>query len=147
MKVILLRDIPKLGRKYEVKTVSDGYGLNLLIPKGLAETASPSAEKKAEKMKLAEASHKKVQEDLLFKNLKSVDGVTLELTEKTNEKGHLFAGIHKEEIVAKMKEQKQIDLLPEFILLDRPIKEVGEHEIEVKVKDKTAKLKVVVKSF
>ncbi len=144
MKIILLKDILKIGRKYEIKNVSDGFAFNSLIPKGLAEVATASAVKRAEKMKSEDTTHKKVQEDLLLMNIKAIDGMTLEISERANEKGHLFAGIHKEEIIAKVREKKSIDLLPEFIMLKRPIKEVGEFEIEIKAQDKKAKLKLVV---
>ncbi len=143
MKIILLHDIAKIGKKYDVKNVSDGHALNLLIPKGLAIVANDSALKKVEKLKSEDTAHKKIQEDLLLMNLKSVEGMTLEISEKANEKGHLFAGVHKEEIIAKMKE-KHINLLPEFIVLEKPIKEVGEHAIEIKVQDKKAILKLVI---
>lgn len=144
MKIILLKDVPKTGKKYDVKTVSDGFALNSLIPKGLAEVATPAALKRAEKMKSEDTAHKKVQEDLLLMNMKAIEGVTLEISEKANEKGHLFAGIHKGEIISVLKAKKSIDLLPDFIILEKPIKEVGEYEIEIKVSDKKAKLKVVV---
>ena len=147
MKIILLQDIAKVGKKYEVKNVSDGHALNFLIPKNLAEVATPTALKKVEKLKLEDATRQKIQEDLLLMNLKTIDGATIEIKEKANEKGHLFAGVHKAEIITAMKSQKQIILLPEFIMLDRPIKEVGEREVEIKVKDKSAKLKLIINAL
>lgn|SRR3989338_6983930 len=144
MKVILLQDVTKIGKKYEEKVVADGYAINFLIPKGLAEIATSSAVKKNQNLKAYSVVEKKIQDDLLSMNLKSIEGLTLEIKEKANEKGHLFAGIQKKEIVAKLKSEKRIDLLPEFIMLDKPIKEVGEYVIEIKVKDKTAMLKLVV---
>ncbi|MSU55404.1 MAG: 50S ribosomal protein L9 [Candidatus Taylorbacteria bacterium] len=147
MKIILLQDIPKIGKKYDIKTVSDGHALNLLIPKGLAEIATPKALLKVEKLKTEDVAHKKIQEDLLIMNLKAIEGVTLEIKEKANEKGHLFAGVHKEEIIAHMKKDKHIDLLPDFIVLDKPIKEVGDYTIEIKVKGKIAKLKLNISAI
>ncbi len=144
MKIILLQDVEKVGKKYDIKNVSDGHALNLLIPRGLAEVATAAALKKVEKLKSEDIDHKKVQEDLLLMNLKAIEGVTLEILEKANDKGHLFAGVHKPEIIAHMKNDKHIDLLPEFIVLDKPIKEVGEHTVEIKVKDKKAMLKLVI---
>lgn len=96
---------------------------------------------------MAEAEGKKVQEDLLLMNLKAVEGATIEIKEKANEKGHLFAGIHKEEIIARVKADQHIDLPPEFIVMDKPIKEVGEHSVEIKVKDKSAKLKLIISAL
>lgn len=146
MKIILLQNVAKVGKKYDIKNVSDGYAFNLLIPKGLAEVATPSAIKKVEKLKMEDAGNMKVQEDLLLMNLNTINGTTLEMKEKANEKGHLFAGVHKKEIISAMKTDKHIELMPEFIVLENPIKEVGEHTVEIKVKDKTAKLKLIITS-
>mgnify|MGYP001586757199 FL=1 len=146
MKIILNQDIPKVGKKYDVKNVADGYALNFLIPRGLAMAATVGALKKLEIAKTQLTVEKKVQEDLLIKNLKSLDGAKIEIAEKANDKGHLFAGLHKEQIIPEIKKQTGLDVLPEFLVLDRPIKETGEQMIEVKVQDKTAKFVVVVKS-
>ena len=145
MKIILNQDIPKVGKKYDVKNVADGYALNFLIPRGLAMAATVGALKKLEIAKTQLTVEKKVQEDLLIKNLKSLDGAKIEIAEKANDKGHLFAGLHKEQIIPEIKKQTGLDVLPEFLVLDRPIKETGEQMIEVKVQDKTAKFVVIVK--
>lgn len=147
MKVILLKNVPKVGQKYDIKQVSDGYALNFLIPQKLAEVATVSAVKKVETLKAADASSRKVQEELLFKNLKQVNETKIEMSGKANDKGHLFSGIHKEEIVIALKTQAHLDLLPEFIDLSKPIKEVGEHKISVKVGDKSAEFGLVVKAI
>lgn len=138
MKVILLKDVPKVGKKYEVKNVADGYALNLLIPRGLAEAATESAKKRMETMKATDEVEKKVQADLLAKNLHDLNGVVVEVSGKANEKGHLFASIHAESIAEELLKQKHLSILPEFITLHRPIKEVGDHEIQVLVNDKKA---------
>ena len=52
MKVALLKDVPKIGRKNEVKNVSDGYAMNFLFKNGLAEPATPQKIKNLEKAKL-----------------------------------------------------------------------------------------------
>ena len=145
MKIILNQDVSKVGKKYEVKNVADGHALNFLIPRGLAVAATVGALKKLEIAKTMVAVEKKVQEDLLLKNLKSLDGARIEIVEKANDKGHLFAGLHKEQIIPEIKKQTGLDVLPEFLILEKPIKEIGERILEVKVKDKTAKFIVVVK--
>jgi len=147
MKVILLKDVAKIGHKYQIITVSDGYAGNFLFPKHLAEQATASALLRVEKMMAEDKVHKAVREDLLIKNLKSIDGVTIEISEKANEKGHLFAGVHKDLIIPALKAQAHIDMDADHIVLEKPIKEVGEHKITIKVQDKTAVLNVVVKAL
>ena len=145
MKVVLLKDVPGVGRKNEVKSVSDGYALNLLIPQKRAIMGSAPAIAHAERLQAETATLRKVQEDLLFKNLSSMEGVCVEMAGKANEQGHLFASIHGETIVAELKKQKGITILPEFLELDKPIKEVGEHKITVRIKGKTGGFTLVVK--
>lgn len=142
MKVILLKDIRKVGKKYDVKDVADGYALNFLIPQKQAEAATASSMKKLESMKAKAEAEKKVQEELLMKNLKGLSGISIELKEQANEKGSLFKGVHKEEIVKALKEQGHLDLLPEYIDLEKPLKDVGEHEVHAKVQTKTVAFKV-----
>jgi len=146
MKIVFLKDIPKVGKKYETKNISDGYALNFLIPNGLAIVASAAVMKRIELEKARDAGERKVHEDLLIKNLKEIDGVTITMTEKANEKGHLFAGIHKAEIVPEIQKQTRVQIHADFIDLDKPIKEVGEFDINIKVQDKKAKFKLVVKA-
>lgn len=147
MKIILLKDVKGLGRKYDIKEAKDGHALNLLIPQGLAVHATNKNVKEVDIKKRTDLEHRKIQEDLLIMNLKELDGAKIEMMEKANEKGHLFAGIHKEQIIPEIKKQTRIDMLPEFLILEKPIKEVGEHIISAKVADKTVKFKLVVKSL
>jgi large subunit ribosomal protein L9 len=147
MKVILLKDVQKVGKKFEVVSVSEGFAMNSLIPRGLAEAATEKALARALKFKAADEADRKVREDLLLKNLKDIAGVTLEISGKANEKGHLFAGIHKEEIVPALKEQTRLDIDPSYIVLDKPLKEVGEHKVEVKVQDKSVQFTLVIKAL
>lgn len=146
MKVILLKGVQKLGKKLDIVTVSDGFAMNSLFPQKLAELATPDAMKRAENLRKMEDVQKQVQEDALIKGLKSISGITLELSGRANEQGHLFAGIHKEELVSALKEQAQIDIASEYIALDKPLKEVGEHKVTVKVQDKSAEFTVNIKA-
>jgi large subunit ribosomal protein L9 len=147
MKVILLKSVPKIGNKYAVINVADGFAMNSLFPKGLAEVATPKALARVEQLKSAEDMERQVREDLLLKNLKEIEGITVEYSGKANDKGHLFAGIHKDEIIKALKEQDRLDITAEYIDLEKPIKEVGEHKISVNVQGKTAEFTLVVKAL
>ena len=131
MKVILLKDIAKLGKKYDIKTVSDGYGINMLIPEGKAIIATPDAVKRIESEKKKANEEKMVQDKLLHDSLKTIDGVTITVSGRANDKGHLFAGLHQAEIATALLQQKGVNLDPSSIAIKSPIKEVGEHKIQV----------------
>lgn len=145
MKVVLLKDVPGVGRKNDVKNVSDGYALNLLIPKKLAVAGTLAGIAQAARLRSEQETERRIQEDLRAKNLSSLDGVTIEMTEKASEKGHLFAGIHKGAIVDALKKQKGIDLMPDVIDLPHPIKEAGTHTIPAAVQNKRVAFTLVVK--
>lgn len=147
MKVILLTDISKVGKRFEVKDVSSGHATNFLIPRGLVVAATKEAVKRLEIEKKKAEGEKKVQEELLLKNLDNLEGKTFTIKEKVNEKGHLFAGLHKEDIVKLLKEQNRIELDPAMIVLKEPIKTAGEHSIEIKVADKSAKIILDIKQL
>jgi large subunit ribosomal protein L9 len=146
MKVVLLKDVAGVGRKNEVKSVSDGYALNMLIPKKLAMAGTAASIAHAERLASEAAAERKVQEDLLFKNLLATQGVVIEMTGKANEQGHLFASVQPSAIVAELKKQKGIDLLPEFLQITKPVKELGEHAIPVSVHGKAGAFTLLVKA-
>src|SRR5579863_10122373 len=98
MKVILLKDIAKVGRRYDVKDVSSGHAQNLLIPRGDAVAATPEALRRYETMRTKAEGERKIHQDLLLKNLKDLEGAGLKVSGKANDKGHLFAGLHREAI-------------------------------------------------
>ncbi len=146
MKIILLKDIQKVGRKYDVKNVADGYALNMLIPRGLAQAATSQAVAKIEAMKANDREDKKIQAELLLKNLESVKSLKLVLKEKANEKGHLFAGITRELLSEEIEHASRLSIDPSSIILPKPIKEVGEHKVIVEAGDKKAEFTVVVEA-
>src|SRR3989338_7158401 len=115
MKVILSQDIIGVGRKGEVKNVSDGYARNFLLPNKLGQIATPAALASAEKLKKQEEQDREVQ-----------------IKAKANEKGHLFSIIHPDEISKILKEQHHLDIPSKIIEIEKPIKEIGEHIIKTK---------------
>lgn len=147
MKVIFLHDVPRQGKKYEVKEVSDGFVKNFLFPRKLVEVATDKALARLELMKKAEVSERKIQEDLLEKNIQDLNGVAVVMKEKANELGHLFAGVHKEEIAKAIAETTRLSVKPEMILIDEPIRQTGEFSIEVAIKDKKAKVLLTIENL
>lgn len=138
-----MKDVPRLGCKYDVKNVSDGYARNFLIPGKMAQLADDKSIKAVETLKKRHVQELEVRRDILEKNINSLDGIRVSIEEKANEKGHLFSIIHPEEISRILKEKNHIDMPPKLIEIEKPIKEIGEHKI--KVKDKEFTLEVLAK--
>lgn len=135
MKIILLQDIAGVGAKYDAKTVSDGYARNFLFARKLAARATPQEIAKIEKLKKQTDNEKELQKDILEKNIKSLEGLRIEIKAKTNEKGHLFSTIHADDMSRALKEQHHLDIPAKLIEIERPIKELGEYKVRVKDKE------------
>lgn len=127
MKVILLQEVKGIGKRYEVKEVSDGHAMNFLFPRRLAEPATPERLSKVAHMHELSAAEKKIQEDLLHKNLDTLSGKQIVIKAKASDQGHLFASIHQDDILKALKAQLHVDLAPELIRVERPLKITGEH--------------------
>jgi large subunit ribosomal protein L9 len=144
MRVILLKDVNRLGKKYEVKEVADGYAINFLFPKGLAKPATEEALKWLEVQK--EALEKKAAEELkkVQDLASSIDGQEVVMPVKVGEKEQIFESITVQKIFEKLKElgfnvkKSQIDL-------PKPIKELGEYPIKIKFEHNLeAEIRIIV---
>ena len=135
MKIILSQDITGIGRKGEVKNVSDGYARNFLLPNKFGQIATPSAIASAEKLKKQTEQDREVQKDIMEKNIKGLNGLKVQLKAKANEKGHLFSIIHPDEISKILKEEHHLDIPSKFIEIEKSIKELGEHTIKAKYQE------------
>lgn len=144
MRVILLKDVPGIGKKWEIKSVSDGHARNLLIPKRLAEEATSAKVQRVETLKHSLDAERDTERALLLKNLEALKEITLELTMPANEQGHLFKGIHAKELVAALREHKRLEIPEECIQLEQPIKAVGEHDVPFEIAQTKATFKVKV---
>ncbi|MCI0542531.1 50S ribosomal protein L9 [bacterium] len=133
MKILLLKDVPKVGRKYDIKHVADGFARNALFPQKLAEPATKESEARVMKLKQEAARAGEIASDLLAKNIKTLDGKTVTLHAKANEKGHLFSAIHKKEILEAIHNDLGVNISAESLVLEKPIKEMGEYALEAKV--------------
>jgi len=147
MKIILLQDVPKIGKKWEEKEVADGFALNSLIPRKLAEAATKSAIARAAVARAAYSANKTAAAESLAKNLEKIEGAKIELKAKANEHGNLFAALHESAICSAIKEKTGAEVLPEFLHSFHPIKAAGEHQIEISSGERKAKFTLVVSAI
>ncbi len=147
MKVIFLQDVPRVGRKYDIKEVNDGYAVNFLFPKKWATLATPKAIAEIEIHKKEIVIEREVQEELLEKNLEEVKDKTITISAKADEKGHLFSAIHEKMLVDAMEKECHVQIDEKFIALEKPIKEIGEFEIPILIKKKKSSFKLIVEKL
>lgn len=131
MKVILLRDVAKIGRRGQVIEVPDGYALNQLIPKKLAEAATPANLKKITNIQATTAAHDSAEEAQFIAVASALSDVSLQVITEANEKGHLFRAINEQDIVTSAKE-KGLIVDTKYILIANPIKSLGKHSVELR---------------
>ena len=144
MKVILLKDVKKVGKKFDTIEVSPGFARNFLFAQKLAEVATTKSVEKFELARSLSAEKQKAEEAKIAKELARIENTVITLQGKANEKGSLFAGIHAEELLPLVEKELGLKLAVEHIVMDKPIKELGEHEVKIRVQDKEATIKVVV---
>jgi large subunit ribosomal protein L9 len=129
MKIILLSDIKNIGRQGDIKDVSDGYARNFLLPKKLAESATPEATQKVEVMKAQQAEVQQADLEKTQALAESLQGREVLIQAKEKD-GKLFGSINAKAIAKELKKENII-IDDKAIILPEPIKEIGEFEAKI----------------
>lgn len=140
MRVILLKDVAKIGRRFDIVEVPDGYAMNKLVPQGMAAPASAENVKRvrAQKDKVASGA---VQDANHFDAVvKALEGVTAELVVSANSEGGLFESLKPAKIAEGLTKAAGMPVLPEYVSVDEPIKHTGEHQIKLALGAKHAEV-------
>ena len=144
MKIILMDDVPALGRRGEVRDVSDGYARNYLLPHKLALHATSANLKNLEQIK--------VRQDVAAAKLtaqaqdqaRAIEALHFTQARQASDEGRLFGSIGKADLVAFLSQQG-VEVERRRITLDEPIKSLGEFSVPVRLHgDVTAQLRVSV---
>lgn len=131
MKVILLQDVAKIGRRFDVVNVPDGYGFNKLIPQGMAKPATPE-NLKAIKAQTANKEANQAQADEAFAALtEKLKDAVIVLKVEANEEGRMFQALKAEDIATEMSAQTGSSVSADQVVINEPIKAVGEHDVLV----------------
>lgn len=147
MKIILLQDVRSIGKKYDVKEVSDGYARNFLLANKLAEPATAAALERIEKMKASAEHEDKELIKRLHEIAKQINETGLQFEIEADKQGSVFGSVNKEAIAKALREHGIVRNERVEITLDHPIKKIGEYTVPVDLKKGiTAKLKIVVKT-
>ena len=146
MKVILLEDVNGSGKAGEVVKVSDGYGRNMLIPRGLAMEATPQNIKQLEKKKEAQAKKLAEEKARALEIKMQLESTAITVKTKAGERGRVFGSVTSKDISDALAEMG-FDIDKKKIQLDSPIKTLGEAEVVIKLfTEVSGKVKVKVVS-
>jgi len=130
MKVLLIKDIYKLGRAGEIKKVAAGYGRNYLIPQGLAIPASPGAMQQAERIKVKATERRATLNEELGDVAEVLSGKTLTFPVKAGETGRLYGSVSNEEIIKAIEELYEIELEKRQVETE-PIRQLGTFTVPI----------------
>ncbi len=144
MKIILLTDVRNVGRKFDVKNVANGYAMNFLFARKLAEPATGARLLEIEAMKKKKEAEIVAFEEAVARKIDSLRGTRIEIQAKATPKGGLFKSIDREAIVRAIREQKSLEIEPELVDLAHGLKTIGEHEVMLRGKMKKAPITVVI---
>ena len=125
MKLILNQDVPGSGKKGELVNVSDGYGRNYLLPKGLAVEANAQAMNELKARQAAKEHHAAVEKQTAQELANRLNGKTVKLTAKAGANGKLFGSITAKQFDAEIDKRK--------ISLDTEIKAFGSYTAQAKL--------------
>ncbi len=132
MRVLLLKDVYKLGHAGEVKKVADGYGRNYLLPHGLAVPATAEALKRAETLRQNAAIARAKLNAELSGVADKLAGVVLFFPSKAGETGKLYGSVTSAQIAAKIKEASGLDIDRRNVG-GQPLRELGEFKVPVRL--------------
>ncbi len=131
MKVILLQDVPKVGDAGSIQSVKDGFARNYLIPQGLAAEATAGRIKNAEQ-RMRSIQRKVEREEEAQKSLADkLDGMRIQMVARVGEQGRLFGSITNADIASQISLDSGEEIDRRKVLMDEPIRTVGEHQITV----------------
>ena len=144
MKVILLQDVKKMGKKGDVIEASDGYARNYLFPRKLAEEATANALHVVNAKKENERKKKLAELEAAQKLAAELKGKEVTINAKAGDNGRLFGAITNKDVAEVVNSQFNLKIDKKKIVVNT-IKVAGEYEVEVKLyPEVSTKIKVII---
>ena len=144
MKVLLVKDVYKLGRAGDVKRVADGYGRNFLVPQGMAVLATPGAMKTAERIREKAAERRAILNNEMGTVADLLKKVQISFGARAGETGKLYGSITSQEIVDAIEKKSGISVKRQQLDM-QPLRTLGEHTVRIRLTmDLIPEIKVTV---
>ena len=132
MKVLLLKDVYKLGRAGDVKRVADGYGRNFLLPQGLAVLATPGALKLVEHIRVKANEQRAILNKEMDTIAKKLEGVVLTFAAKASETGKLYGSVTTQMIAEALQKKTEVDVSRRQID-SQPLRTLGTFKVSIRL--------------
>lgn len=144
MKVLLLKDVYKLGRAGEVRRVADGYGRNYLLPLGLAVLATEGALKQAERIREQAAARRSALNEEMSVIAERIQGLTLTFPARASETGKLYGSVTTQMLAEAVSRKAGVEISRRQID-SQPLRALGEHTVRVRLTmDLVPEVRVIV---
>src|SRR5712692_8435928 len=145
--IILTENVPGLGAEADLVKVRRGYARNYLLPSGKAYEVTPASLRELDNLKKKRAEREARELNEAEELTRRIGKLRVTFTLATGETGKAFGSITAQDIVNRLKTELGQEIDRHKIVLDRPIKDTGEHEVAIKLHhDVTAQFKFEVKS-
>ena len=145
--VILTDSVPGLGAEADVVKVRRGYARNYLLPRGKPYEVTPAALRQLDSLKKKRAEREARELNESEEVARKIGKARLTFTLATGESGKAFGSVTTQDIANRMKNELGLEIDRHKIVLERPIKDTGEHEVAIKLHhDVTAQFRFEVKS-
>jgi large subunit ribosomal protein L9 len=145
--IILTENVPGLGAEADVVKVRRGYARNYLLPKGKAYEVTPATLRELDNLKKKRAEREAREMNEAEELSRRIGKAHLIFTLETGETGKAFGSITAQDIMNRLKNEVGVEIDRHKIVLERPIKETGEHEVMIKLHhDVTAQFSFLVKA-
>ena len=145
MELLLLEDIPGIGRKNDIIVVRDGFALNNLLPRRRAIVATPTVRKRYAEQIKRRAEEKVREEDIARSAAGILRDKVLGFMRKVTKTGKLYGAISAKDISEALSEQAQVEVPEASVLIAEPIKITGAHTVKVKIGSQEVEVKMEVK--
>ncbi|MFW5714625.1 MAG: 50S ribosomal protein L9 [Brevefilum sp.] len=144
MKVLLIKDVFKLGRAGEIKKVAAGYGRNYLIPQGFAIPATKGAMQQAERIAEKATERRAALNEELGDVAEVLEGKTLTFAVKAGETGRLYGSVSDDDIIEAIQANFEIELEKRQVETE-PIRQLGRYTVPIHLTmDLNPEIKVIV---
>ena len=146
LEVLLLEDIPGIGRINDIIVVKDGFAMNNLLPRRRAIVATPTVRKRYAEQIRKRAEERQHELEFARSAVGVIAGKTVLLQRKATKTGKLYAAITEKLIAAALKDQFSAEVAEDSIEIAEPIKSLGEHEVKITLGGSETDVKIDVKN-